>query len=480
MPRVIVKCRYYKTEKTRKNIGGYLEYIAKREGVDRLEDGWKTAKVTELQKRLIGMIEKQIPIAKSLVEYREYTKHPTRGSASEFISRAVEENHDLLESKTYLDYIATRPRAERIDGKHGLFSDNGKVLNLPDEVRKLSAHNGVIYTVIISLTREDAERLGYNNAERWRDFLRAQKTEIAKQHRIPLDKLCWYGAFHNEAHHPHVHMVLYSTDETEPGYLSKKGIDNLRHTFGTGIFRDDLINIYDEQTARRNTLTAEARDEFEEVFMQMQTGVYTNRSVIDKVKELAEKLNVVTGKKTYGLLPKELKQLVDQIVDELAEDERLKRLYDLWYESECAIYKTYTDTMPPKKPLSQEETFKPIRNALIKHAIKLGEAFNEIEGSEHTVNDTSDADTGDGEKADDDKNKGSSGSTAHSSQHQPNQTAHTAKHGVAITTVTRLARDASNIFRDRFNENADKLGLGVDSRLRREIEAKKKGQNISM
>lgn len=480
MPRVIVKCRYYKTEKTRKNIGGYLEYIAKREGVDKLEDGWKTAKVTELQKRLIDMIEKQAPMAKSLVEYREYTKHPTRGSASEFISRAIEENHDLLESKTYLDYIATRPRSERIDGKHGLFSDNGKVLNLPDEVRKLSDHNGVIYTVIISLRREDAERLGYNNAERWRDFLRAQKTEIAKQHRIPLDKLCWYGAFHNEAHHPHVHMVLYSTDEAEPGYLSKKGIDNLRHTLGTGIFRDDLINIYDEQTARRNTLTEEARDEFEEVFMQIQSGAFTNRSVIDKVTELAEKLNTVTGKKTYSFIPKELKLLVEQIVDELAGDERLKRLYDLWYESECAIYKTYTDTMPPKKPLSQEETFKPIRNALIKHAVKLGKSFKEIDYGEHTETDTADTENGESKDSGSNESKGASGSTTHTAHPQPKQTVHSAKHGVAITTVTRLARDASNIFRDRFNENADKLDLGVDSRLRREIEAKKKGQNISM
>lgn len=480
MPRVIVKCRYYKTEKTRKNIGGYLEYIAKREGVDKLADGWKTAKVTELQKRLIGMIENQAPLTKSLVEYREYSKHPTRGSASEFIARAIEENHNLLESKTYLDYIATRPRAERIDGKHGLFSDNGKVLNLPDEVRKLSEHNGVIYTVIISLKREDAERLGYNNAERWRDFLRAQKTEIAKQHRIPLDKMCWYGAFHNEAHHPHVHMVLYSTDETEPGYLSKKGIDNLRHTLGTGVFRDDLQNIYDEQTARRNTLTGEARDEFEEVFMQIQSGVFTNRSVVDKVTELAEKLNVVSGKKTYGFIPKELKFLVDQIVDELAEDERLKRLYDLWYESKCAIFKTYTDTMPPKMPLSQEEVFKPIRNALIKHAVKLGESFKEIDDSEHAETETADAKKDENKNMDDSKSKGASGGSPHTSQTQAKQSAYTTKHSIAVTTVTHLARDASNIFRDRFNENFDKLDIGVDSRLRREIEAKKKGQNISM
>ena len=205
-----------------------------------------------------------------------------------------------------------------------------------------------MFTVIVSLKRADAERLGFNNAERWRSFLRAQKDEIAKQHGIPMDKLKWYGAFHNESHHPHIHMVLYSTDEHREGYISKRGIENLRRTFGTEIFRDELSEIYDEQTARRNTLTAEAREEFEEIFMQMQTGVYADKSVIDKISELAEKLNSVKGKKVYGYLPPKLKELVNTIIDELAEDERLKRLYDLWYESRCAVFTTYTDTMPRK------------------------------------------------------------------------------------------------------------------------------------
>ena len=369
MPRVIVKCRYY-SPKSRKDIGGMLTYIATREGVEK-------------------------PV-----------------------------------EKTYLDYMATRPRAERINGSHGLFSQAGKEIDLTKSSKDVSAFNGNIFTVIISVSRDDAERLGFNNANRWRDMIRAKISDVAKAHDIPLEDLEWYGAFHNESHHPHVHLLLYSRNENYPGFIKRKNIDDLRWTFAKAIFADDLHNLYDEQTERRNTLSRESIDEFNELCTKIEQGLCTNEKLVKMVRELSERLKTVKGKKHYGYLPRPIKSMVDSIVDELSEDERIKRLYELWYESKCQIIQTYTDVPPPMLPLSMEKEFKPIRNAVIKRA-----AETAIEDNTFSPQ--------------------------------------------IITQVARLGKDIEDTFQDRFNRLLEGHDVAVDSKLKREIEAKKMGVRMS-
>lgn len=151
---------------------------------------------------------------------------PTRENASEFISRAIENHADeIMTSKTYADYIATRPRAERI-GSHGLFTEEGVQVNLAKVSRELNLHDGNVWTAIISLRREDAERLGYNTGERWRQMLRAQSQELSDQLHIPMQDLKWFAAFHNEGHHPHVHLML--KEHNVDVYFEEQGIHSLQ------------------------------------------------------------------------------------------------------------------------------------------------------------------------------------------------------------------------------------------------------------
>lgn len=194
-------------------IAGMLSYIAKREGVEKLEDSWKSASPTEAQLKMITAITDKCSGTTRTSEYREFCENRTRGSASEFIASALEDHPFLLEDKTYLDYIATRPRTEMVGGEHGLFSGEGVSINLKDEVEKMREFRGNVFTVIMSLKREDAERVQFNSAERWRNLIRANIGEIAEQHRIRPENLRWYAAFHNEPSHPHVHIMLYSTAE---------------------------------------------------------------------------------------------------------------------------------------------------------------------------------------------------------------------------------------------------------------------------
>ena len=372
MPRVIVKCRYYKSG-SGKGLGGYMNYIATREGVEKLTDEQRTRPATEAQIEMINGLLKESPSLKNASEYRLYSKDKTVGTASEFISHALENRPELLGTEQYLRYMATRPRVDKRGRTHGLFSSGGVDLNLDDEIRKLEAHKGNMYSVIISIKREDAQRLGYNSAERWQSMIGANIDRVAKEHHIPLTSMRWYGAFHNESHHPHVHMLLYSTEKNDHAYLTKKGIDNLRHLFGTEIFKDEIYETYDRQTEIRNRITKEMRERFRRLVEELRSGNSASREFQEKLAALADRLNGVSGKKQYGYLPKGIKTLVDEAVDIVAADERVSELYDLWYQAKCSVYETYTDKIPEKLPLSEEKTFKAVRNALVYEAAKLGQ-----------------------------------------------------------------------------------------------------------
>lgn len=186
MARLITKFKYLKPHHE-KSIGGYAKYIATREGVEKIDDSVKHAPASQKQQQLVRRILKDFSDTKDMLEYEDYLRNPTVGTASEFISRALEDNaHTAVNRKTYADYIATRPRAERI-GSHGLFTDDGVHVQLSKVSEELNHHNGNVWTIIISLRREDAERLGFSSGARWRDMLRTQTQAIANNFKIPIE-----------------------------------------------------------------------------------------------------------------------------------------------------------------------------------------------------------------------------------------------------------------------------------------------------
>lgn len=318
-----------------------------------------------------------------MFEYADYIEKQNAGSASDFISRVMEDYaYEISGRKAYADYIATRPRVERF-GSHGLFTDDGVQVQLSKVTEELDRHKGNIWTAIISIRREDAERLGFNTGTRWRDMLRTQTEALAKNLKIPMENLRWYAAFHNESHHPHVHLIAYSTVENE-GYLTQKGVENLRSSFAKDIFQQDLLCIYERQSEHRDKLRAEARDIVEDLVSKINSEIYISASIQHKLLELADRLSQTKGKKVYGYLKPDVKALVDSIVDELANDCRIKKLYDLWYEQKENTIRTYTDEIPDRIPLAQNKEFKSTKNAVIKEALKLNLTEDEVEKNENT------------------------------------------------------------------------------------------------
>lgn len=382
MARLVTKFKYLKPNR-KVSAGGYAKYIATREGVEKIDDTKKFAPATEKQKNLIEKILKDFPDSKDMFEYVDYLEKQNQGSASDFISRVMEDYaYEILGRKAYADYIATRPRAEKF-GSHGLFTDDGIQVQLSKVTEELDKHKGNIWTAIISIRRENAERLGFNTGSRWRDMLRTQTESLAKNLKIPMQNLRWYAAFHNESHHPHVHLIAYSTVENE-GYLTQKGVENLRSSFARDIFQQDLLCIYERQTEHRDKLRAEARDIVEDLVSKINSEIYISASIQNKLLELADRLSKTKGKKVYGYLKPDVKALVDSIVEELASDDRIKKLYDLWYEQKENTIRTYTDEMPQRIPLVDNKEFKSIKNAIIKEALKLNLTEDEVEKNENT------------------------------------------------------------------------------------------------
>ena len=372
MPRLIFKCPYIKggTSAACSHLENYVQYMATRSGVDRIDPGRNGWPATINQKEMIEQILRDFPLSCGMFEYEDYRATPTRSNASEFITRALEDNYDrIAKMDNYLNYIATRPRAQRI-GSHGLFTGEEDSLVLAQIAEAVSTHPGNVWLPIISLRREDAARLGYDKADEWKALLSKYAMEMARAMKIPWADFRWYAAFHDEGHHPHVHMVCYSVDPSK-GFLTKQGITQIKSGLAKEIFRQELTELYRKQTQRRNELNVYAQTVLNEVINQMQSGTVQNKHIEELLQYLADRLRFLSGKKQYGYLKADLKAVVDEVVDELAKDPRVAAAYNLWYELREDVLRTYKDNLPERLPLSGQKEFKRIKNLVILEAVKL-------------------------------------------------------------------------------------------------------------
>lgn len=370
MPKLIFRSNYMR-DAPPEHLANYVKYIATREGVEKIFQSKSQLPATVKQQNLITSILRDISDAKDMLEYEDYLLHPTRENATEFITQALENNIDLIgKRKNYVDYIATRPRVERI-GEHGLFTDAGATIILAQVAEEAAKHKGVIWTHVISLRREDAVRLGYDSAAQWEELLRSKKAMLCKNMKISAENLQWYAAFHNESHHPHVHLMVYSRNEKE-GYLTKHGIETMRSELAHSIFRQEFMSIYERQNQSRQSLKNTAESVMRELIQKIQSDICENKAIEEKIIHLSERLKKTGGKKVYGYLKPELKILIDQIVDELAKDERVSQFYVLWNEAQNDILKMYTGHFHDLSPLSAQKQFKSIKNMVIAEALKIG------------------------------------------------------------------------------------------------------------
>jgi len=363
MAKLIVKSPYIKCG-AGQSAGGYLKYIATRERVEIIPDDRPP---TQKQTQLIAKLVKDFPDAQELMEYEDYLSRPTKATASALITLALESNWDRVQGmEGYAKYIALRPRAERL-GEHGLFGDNDAV-DLATVADELDHYTGNVWTHIISLHREDAEWLGYNHAEAWRTLLRTHRNDIAAAMKIPPEDFRWYAAFHDEGNHPHVHMMAWSA-KLNQAYLSKDGIRQIKSTLTNQIFRQELLHVYEQKSKSRDELVAEARKAMLELAKTMREMTCIHPEAEQMIWKLSKQLSTVAGKKTYGYLPKPMKKLVDEIVDQMARLPTVDACYQTWWELQCQVEDYYSEGKKRlRPPLSQQKEFRQIKNAVIHEA----------------------------------------------------------------------------------------------------------------
>ena len=326
MSRVVVKVSYHNPRTSSKNIAGYAEYIAKREGVE--------------------------------IRNQDKARPP---------------------DTTYADYIATRPGVET-RGSHGLFSIEDRPISLSKVSNELKEYSGNVWTVIISLKREDAIKTGFDNSEAWRELISEKAEDIAKNFNLPVSALNCYAAFHDAGEHPHIHMIVYSKDpKVHPGYHKQSSLQKLKSVFTRKIFEEELSDIYKHKSEFRDLLREEAIERIRTLANDVKTNKNVEPNIVSKFIHLSEQLEGINGKKVYGYMPEEIKTLVDDLLKDISSDPRLTELYNKWYEQKEIQQEFYNSNKPERIPIEKNEEFRSIKNAIVREASRLHLSHKENE-----------------------------------------------------------------------------------------------------
>ena len=467
MARLIFISPYLKGGKEKAALSRRTKYIATREGVELLKSERGDMPATEKQRAFILRLLESFPQMTELGEYEDYTAAQTKDTAAELIDRAWEQFVTAMDQReNFLDYVSHRPGVQK-DGDHGLWDKNGKVQNLSAAVEEVAGHEGIVWTPVVSLRREDAERLGYTNVENWRALVNACTKELSDGYKISPKNLRWYAALHEKEKHVHIHMVVFSADPKE-GYLTKQGIRYIKSAFAKHIFEQDLLQVYERKTEFRNTLQRSAEEKMSALIFQMERGTIQNERIEQLMAELAERLKHTKGRKVYGYLPPQVKRIVDEIVDELSKDERVAAAYTLWQEMQDEVCRTYSEELPERLPLSKQKEFKSVRNMVIREALKL---------SEQTLGEGMPTAETEQKAEPQDKAETPMNQTV-ASQEKPSH-ASDQKHAVydaptpVSSAVVRMLHHMGRIFRENAVADATHKGMQIDRKRRRQLQEKR-------
>ena len=439
-----------------------MKYIATREGVEVLTG---TGPATEKQKEMVSKLLKDFPDVRDSFEYEDYKQAPTLHTASALISAALDSHMQNLQSENgYLRYIATRPGAEK-HGAHGLFGRQENT-ELTAAMHDLTAHDGNVWTIIYSLHREDAERLGYNSAAAWQKLLVRQQSKFAEAFHIPASALHWYAAYHDADTHPHIHMMIWTDQET---VLKRDAVVKLRSAMTNSIFQAELENLYIRKDAAYKDVTEAARTAMHGLVDRLESIKNPPESIQQKMLELALELRTVGGKKQYGYLKKPLKDKVDSIVDELEKLPEVAAYYSVWNGLRDTLEGYYKNRPRQHNPLSQQKEFRTIKNAIIQEAERLRQQMEQTQAA--TEQDSSQ----DEEPSVENTSTDASANPTLADENTSSVTSHSVRlpSEYLLNSTIRLFHQMGQIFRDNAAPPSNPMGIRIDSKRRKKLMQKR-------
>ena len=377
MPKIIVTSRYLKSG-SKKNLANYVKYIATREGSVSIPNMDKTASATKNQQKLISSLLNDFPDSKELFEFQDYQKNPTIKNSTALITEILDRNMDRLTNReNYVGYLANRPGAVKFNS-HGLFNEKDEPIHLEKVAKEIANHSGNVWTHVVSLRRDDAQKMGYDNLKAWRELVKRQIPNIAKNQKIDMKNLRWYAAFHDKKTNPHVHIIVYSTDERE-GFLTNNGIEKIRSGFANDIYSDELHHLYAQQTDLRNLLKKESEQLMKQLSKSITENKNFNAELMNLVSKLHTQLSESKGKKVYGYLKFDVKKTVDEIFSRLAQNESIKKMYELWCEMEQSKHDVYSSAKIQFPTLVDNNKFKSVKNMIVQTVLQMKFPVADIE-----------------------------------------------------------------------------------------------------
>ena len=377
MPKIIVTSRYLKSG-SKKNLANYVKYVATREGSVAVKNIDENAPATKNQRELILSLLNDFPDSKELFEYEDYMKKPNFKNGSTLIFEIIDRNMDRLTNReNYVGYLANRPGSVKF-GSHGLFNEKDEPIDLEKVAKEVADHGGNVWTHVVSLRRDDAQKMGYDNLTAWRELVKRQIPNIAKNSKINMANLKWYAAFHDKKTNPHVHIIVYSTNERE-GFLTNHGIEKIRSSFANDIYSDELLHLYEQQTDLRNLLKRESEQLMKQLAEKISQNNNFDTELMNLVLKLHTQLAESKGKKVYGYLKSDVKKTVDEIFIMLASNESVKKMYDLWCEMEQQKHDVYSSAKVDFPSLVDNKEFKSVKNMILQTVLQMNFQVPEIE-----------------------------------------------------------------------------------------------------
>lgn len=369
MPKIIVTSRYLKSG-SKKNLANYVKYVATREGSVAMKNIDENAPATKNQQELISSLLNDFPDSKELFEYQDYIKNPTVKNGSALISEIIDRNMDRLTNReNYVGYLANRPGSVKFNS-HGLFNEKDEPINLEKVAKEVANHSGNVWTHVVSLRRDDAQAMGYDNLTAWRELVKRQIPNIAKNQKINLKNLCWYAAFHDKETNPHVHIIVYSENERE-GFLTNHGIEKIRSGFANDIYSDELHHLYEQQTDLRNLLKKESEQLMKQLAENISQNNNFNPELMNLISKLHDQLAESNGKKVYGYLKSDVKKTVNEIFSKLADNDSVKKMYDLWCQMEQQKHDVYSSAKVQFPNLVDNKEFRSVKNMIIQTVLQM-------------------------------------------------------------------------------------------------------------
>ena len=439
-----------------------MKYIATRDGVEVLTG---KGPATKKQKELISKLLEDFPDMKDSFEYEDYKRAPTLHTASALISAALDTHMQELQSEEgYLHYIATRPGAEK-HSAHGLFGREAHT-DLNAAMHDLTSRDGNVWTIIYSLHREDAERLGYNNAAAWQKLLVRQQSKFAEAFHVPASALHWYAAYHDADTHPHIHMMVWTDQEA---VLKRDAVVKLRSVMTNSIFQAELENLYIRKDAAYKDVTEAARAVMCDLVDRMEAVSEVPAFIQQKMLELVLELRTVGGKKQYAYLKKPLKAMVDSIVDELEKLPEVAAYYSVWNGLRDTLEGYYKNRPRQHNPLSQQKEFRAIKNAIIQEAERLQQQMEQAQAT--SEQETSQED----EPSSEETSTGASANPTLASESASSATSYFVRlpSEYLLNSTIRLFHQMGQIFRDNAVPPSNPLGIRVDSKRRKKLMQKR-------